>query len=350
MNVIVRVFLAASLLTLFTISAVAQDDEARQASGLPTYIGNRPSSNPANGQDARISGMVEIQGLAEGTKAPNLSVAVFAHGTFVARQRVQNRGAFNFTNVPRTGVTLVVESDNQEIGSYPVGTLTPPPMSNRKDIILNWASIERKPSELNEVISIRNAYSRTDDNQKAFDKAISASKEKNTSNAVKLFRTYLEKDPKDFVAWSELGNLYFKEEKYQESEVAFTKSVELKRDFLPGLVNLGKVQLSQKKLDPAIATLSIAIEVKPESAEAQHYLGEAYLQSKKGSKAVVHLNKALELAPREKAEIHLRLALLYNAAGLKDRASAEYKAFLEKVPDHPERAAFEKYIQQNPVK
>ena len=42
--------------------------------------------------------------------------------------------------------------------------------------------------------------------------------------------------------------------------------------------------------------------------------------------------------------------MLYNAAGLKDRAAAEYKMFLEKVPDHPEKTKFEKYIAENPPK
>ena len=339
-----------TLVALSSLNVLAQDDEARQSSGLPTMIGNRNSTNPGNGQDARLSGMVEIQGLTEANKAPALSVAVLANGVFVARQRVQNRGSFSFTGVPRNGVTLIVELDNQEIGSYPVGTLTPPPMSNRKDIFLVWSNVERRNSERNEVLSLRNAYSRSEENQKAFEKAITASKDKNTANAIKLFKQLVEKDAADFVAWSELGNLFFKDEKFEESEGAFAKSVALKADFLPALVNLGKVQLSQKKFDPAIETLSKAVEAKADSAEAHHYLGEAYLQSKKGSKAVVHFNKAIELAPQEKAEIHLRLAMLYNAAGLKDRASGEYKAFLEKVPDHPEKAKLEKYIADNPIK
>ncbi len=350
MKVIARVFLAASLVAIVSTHALAQDDEARQASGLPTYIGNRPGSNPISGQDARLSGTVEIQGMAEDNKSPSISVAVLANGVLVARQRVKNRGAFNFTNVPRNNVSLILELDSQEIGTFPIGTLTPPPMSNRKDIFLTWATIDRRNTERNEVLSIRNAYARTEENQKAFDKAISASKDEKPANAVKLFKQYVEKDPADFVAWSELGNVYFKEAKYQESEAAFAKAVRIKGDFLPAIINLGKVQLSQKNLEPAIQSLAKAVELQPASAEAHHYLGEAYLQSKQGSKAVVHLNKALELAPQEKAEIHLRLAMLYNAAGLKDRASLEYKAFLEKFPDHPEKAKFEKYIADNPSK
>lgn len=350
MKVLTRVVLSASLGALLSTAALAQDDEARQASGLPTYIGNRPGTNPGNGHDARISGNVEIQGLTQQVKSPSLSVAVLANGVFVARQRVQNQGAFNFTNVPRNGVTLILELDNQEIASFPVGILTPPPMANRKDIFVTWASIQSRVAEKNEVISIRNAYPRSEENQKTFDKAVAASKDKSPANGLKLFKQQVEKDPADFVAWSELGNLYFREEKFQESEEAFAKAVELKADFLPAIVNLGKVQLNQKQFVPAIESLTKAIKVEPASAEAHHYLGEAYLQARKGSLAVVHLNKAIELAPKEKAEIHLRLALLYNAAGAKDRAAAEYKAFLEKVPDHPERARFEKYISENTPK
>jgi hypothetical protein len=43
----------------------------------------------------------------------------------------------------------------------------------------------------------------------------------------------------------------------------------------------------------------------------------------------------------------LRLAALYNAAGLKDRAALEYKAFLEKVKTHPDRKKFEQYVKDN---
>lgn len=81
-----------------------------------------------------------------------------------------------------------------------------------------------------------------------------------------------------------------------------------------------------------------------------HLLGEALLQGRKGSMAVGYLNKAIELDPVGKAELHLRIAALYNAAGYKDMASAEYKKFLEKVKDHPDRKKLEQYIKDNPPK
>ena len=50
------------------------------------------------------------------------------------------------------------------------------------------------------------------------------------------------------------------------------------------------------------------------------------------------------------ADAHLRLGALYNLAGYKDRAAAEYEQFLQKKPDYPERKKLEEYIQTNKQK
>ncbi len=89
------------------------------------------------------------------------------------------------------------------------------------------------------------------------------------------------------------------------------------------------------------------MEVKPTSADANYYLGEAYLQIKKGSKAVGYLNEAIKLDPVGRAEAHLRLATLYNAVGMKDKAAIEYEEFLKKKPDYPDRKSCRDYIAAN---
>ena len=48
------------------------------------------------------------------------------------------------------------------------------------------------------------------------------------------------------------------------------------------------------------------------------------------------------------AECHLQLAHLYELAGAKKLAAHEYALFMAKVPDHPDRKKFEKYIKDNP--
>jgi tetratricopeptide (TPR) repeat protein len=252
--------------------------------------------------------------------------------------------------MPHIGISLVLEIENEEVARYSLGNLAPPPMENRQDIIVTGDQITQFLKRRNEVLNILNSYQRTPENQKLFEKARDAGKEKKTDQAIKLFRQLTESDKQDFVAFTELGTLYFAGNKDKDAATALGRAVELKPDFVPALLSLGKVQIAQKQFDAAIDILSKAVILKPDSADVNQYLGEAYLQSKKGSKAVIYLNKAIELAPIEKADIHLRLASLYNGANLKDRAAAEYKLLLAKVPNHPEKAMMEKYIKDNPTK
>jgi hypothetical protein len=50
------------------------------------------------------------------------------------------------------------------------------------------------------------------------------------------------------------------------------------------------------------------------------------------------------------ADAHLRLAALYNLAGYKDRAAAEYEQFLQKKPDYPDKKKLTDYIEANKAK
>ncbi len=336
-----------ALLVVVLLSGVvlAQDDEARAASGLPTYIGARPGSDPSF--RSTLSGSLMIQGYEERNSGPSLTVAVYSGGTLLDRRTIANRGAFMFSGLPRNGLTLTVEADGMEVARVPVPILNPPPLSNRQDIFLTAAQIGQVSERKKEVTELLNSYLRSEENQKLFDKALSAGKEKKTDGAQKLFKQLLAADPNDFVAWSELGNIYFKADKFSDAEKAYDKSLELKPDFGPTLLNGGKFFLSQKNLTRSIELLEKAVTQTPNSAEANRFLGEAYLQNRVGSKAVVYLNKAIELDPVGMADAHLSLAALYNAAKLKDRAVNEYKLFLEKVPNYPEKAKIEKYISDN---
>lgn len=338
---------ACFVLLLSTSFASAQDDEARAASGLPTMIGRQACTSSVPGADGIVSGSVTIIGLSEQEKQPVLTVSVLANGVPVTRERVKNRGAFTFSCVPRNGVSIIVEVDGMEIGSYPLGPLNPPPLTNRQDVQLTWSQVTQVGKMRNEATSLRNSYQRSAENQKAFDKAIANLRENKKDNSLKLFKQITQADANDFVAWTELGTLYFSTERLEDAEAAYAKALSLKPDFSPALLNLGKLRITQKKPDEAIETLTKALAATPESPDVNQYVGEAYLLARKGSKAVGYLNKALELAPLEKAEIHLRLAALYIAAGAKKLAADQYKMFLQKVPNHPEKAAMEKYISEN---
>ncbi len=103
-----------------------------------------------------------------------------------------------------------------------------------------------------------------------------------------------------------------------------------------------------KQHDAAIGIFKHATELDPNSARAFQLLGETYLLARQGTLAVEALNEAIRLDPIGMAGCHLQMAHLYELAGAKQLAAKEYKLFLAKVPDHPDKKKFEKFIKDNP--
>lgn len=214
----------------------------------------------------------------------------------------------------------------------------------RQDITLAWTSTgPEKPSS----VSAADFYPRSEPNEKLFVRAKEATDQKRYDDAIVTLRELVTADPRDFQAWTELGTVYLFKQNYEESENAYVKSVTERPKFFLGQMNLGRLRVMRKDFAGAIEPLTAAVEIQPTSADANYYLGESYLQIKKGSKAVGYLNQAIKLDPVGRADAHLRLATLYNAVGMKDKAAFEYEEFLKKKPGYPDRKKLEEYISAN---
>ena len=264
----------------------------------------------------------------------------------VARQSVSSKGRYRFNNLPSGVYDLVVELENNEVGRIRIELVSPLPIDQRQDISLELSaplSASTKPAS----VSVEDFYQRMPANQKLFDRAQAATDKKKYAEAVVLFNELLANDPKDFQAWTELGTVYLIEQKPTEAEFAYIRAIDIRPKFFLGLMNLGRLRVMQKNFEGAIEPLTAAIDIQPTSADAHYYLGESYLQIKKGSKAVIYLNQAIKLDPIGRADVHLRLATLYNAVGLKDKAAIEYEEFLKKKPDYPESKKLRDYIAAN---
>lgn len=318
---------------LFVTPTIGQVDEVGDDLGLPIPIGQ-----PV------IYGQVAIEGLPRDQPRPTIFVSLLISGTQIDRRPADQRGYFYFLQRPRHGHVLVFEVDGGEVGrSY----LTVGQGSRlRQDVTIQWRSLRGNSRGEAGVVSSK-GYMRAPEAEKLFSNAMNLVRENKPDEAATILDTILKKDANDFVAWTILGTIRFDQKKYDDAERMFNKALELKPEYTLARVNLGKMYMEQSNMDKAVASLLKAVELDGSSPDANHYLGEAYLRIKKGSVAVGYLNKALELAPVLKAEVHLRLAALYNAAGLKNRAAQEYKAFLAKVPDHADAEKFKQYIKDN---
>jgi Flp pilus assembly protein TadD len=282
---------------------------------------------------------------ANGLKPQSFDIILYTlGGNVVGRQKVSNNGRYRFLGIRNGEYDLVVEVESAEVVRLRLNVGGVPGSDFRQDIELEWRSTGLRETLRKQTISAADVYQRPEANQSLFEKAQGAVDKKKYEQAVTLFRQLLDKDAQDFQAWTELGTAYLLQGNDSEAEKAYMRAIELRPGFVLPLLNIGRLRTSKNKFQEAIEPLTQAVELQPTSAEANFLLGEAYLQTKKGSKAVGYLNEAAKLG---KAEAHLRLATLYNAAGLKDRAATEYEEFLKKQPDYPDRKKLEQYISAN---
>ena len=295
-----------------------------------------------------VFGDIEVTGAGAEEKPLTFDLLLYSRsGVNLDRQRVGSKGRYRFNNIPQGDYDIVVEFENTEIWRRHI-KLTGPLTEFRQDIALEWRSgpATVKPRQPT-VISAEDVYNRQSPNKERFEKAEEAFDKKEYDKAVALFRKIVSDDPQDFQSWTELGTVSLAQKNLDEAEKSYQRATEIRPTFFLGLLNLGRLHLEQKKFDAAIDCLSQAVTLRPSSPEANYFLGEAYLQVKQGSKAVGYLNEAIRLDPIRKADAHLRLAALYNGAGLKEKAAAEYEVFLRKKPDYPERKKLEQYIAAN---
>ena len=269
------------------------------------------------------------------------------NGLVIGRQPVSGNGQYRFINLRDGDYDLVVEVEGTEIGRVRISIRNPVYKTDiRYDINLGWkdrGNQRARPA----TIAADDFYKRAALNERLFARARDAIDKKNYSESQSLLRQVVASDPQDFQAWTELGTVALFQHDVAAAEQAYRKSLEVRPRFFLALLNLGRLHVLQRKFDTAIPILLRAVAVRSTSADAHYYLGEAYLQIKKGSKAVDYLYEALRLDPMGKADAHLRLAALYNGAGMKAKAANEYAEFLKKKPAYPDKKKLEAYIAQN---
>ena len=266
-------------------------------------------------------------------------------GMTSGRQYVAAGQRYQFINLVAGQYELVVMLDHEIVARQRVEILPGPAQERtRQDLQLEWkGDAHDKPAS----ISAADFYKRTESNEKLFVRAREATDQKRYDDALTALRELVTADPHDFQAWAELGTVYLFKQNYDESDNAYVKSVDERPTFFLGQMNLGRLRVLRKNYEGAIEPLTAAVKINPQSADANYYLGESYLQIKKGSKAVGYLNEAIRLDPIGRADVHLRLATLYNAVGMKDKAALEYEEFLKKKPNYPDRKKLEDYIAAN---
>lgn len=293
-------------------------------------------------------GEVNVKDAADDIKKP-LSLTIVLYnlgGNVVGRQTVPSGGRYRFNNVRAGEYNIGVEVETNEIARVHITLGGIAGSDFRHDLEFEWKAGATSKSKVS-TVSAADMYPRPSTTEGLFRRAQAAVDAKRYDEAVSLLLQVVERDKSDFQAWSELGTAYLLKQNYDDSEKSYLRAIEARPSFFLAQMNLGRVRFLRKNFEGAIVPLTEAVKLQSTSADANYYLGQSYLQIKKGSKAVEYLYEALRLDPVGRAEVHLNLATLYNAAGLKEKAVEEYEAFLKKKPDYHDRKKLEQYIAAN---
>lgn len=260
----------------------------------------------------------------------------------LGRQNVTPNSQYRFDRVRNGEYSILVLLEGRQVARVPVYVMGTSSSYVRHDIDLAWQEIRQGSA----TAPGRPTYARSTDNQELLAEAQQQLESQQLDEAANLLSRVVESDPDDFEAWTALGSVLFQQEKFSDAEAAFKKALKARPGFPVARVNLGKLHLGRQRYSEAIEVLEQGLG-SAASASLHYFLGEAYLQNKKGSKAVEHFKTALEKDPDGMADAHLRMAALYHAAGYRHLAAEEYRQYLNKRPESPDRKEMEKYITEN---
>ncbi|HEY8560791.1 MAG TPA: tetratricopeptide repeat protein [Pyrinomonadaceae bacterium] len=324
-------------LLLFGFQARAQIDDICAESGL------LPSLESPFARVPYVFGKVTLRGFDPGAKFPKVTVTLTDSSSSPERRTINKSGNYCFKR--RAGVgTLTVDVDGVQAAQRTLSSFGPAQQREDFEIYAPQTGNQTAPG----VISAKFSHPPNPQTVELYKKAVAAETEKNPKKTIELLEEIVAVDAADFIAWAKLGVVYFGLNSLAEADAAFRKSLELKAEYTPAWINVGKLRMAQKQYEAAIEIFKHAAALDPQSASAYQNLGEAYLLTRQGTLGAAALNEALRLDPLGMAEIHLQLAHLYALAGAKNLAAREYRTFLEKVPNHPERKKLEKFIKDNP--
>ncbi len=189
--------------------------------------------------------------------------------------------------------------------------------------------------------TVRHYKERIDDTPPEIAQAEDAIQKNDFTGAETLLKKALDKDPKNYQAWFDLGFVLNHQGHIEESIHAYRQSVAAKPDVFETNLNLG-LMLVRFNSPEAERFLRAATDLKPtahiEEGQARAWLALAHLlESTKPDDALQAYRKASELTPKD-PEPHLSAGLLHERQKDFSDAEAEYKQVLTLDPKSTEAA------------
>lgn len=129
--------------------------------------------------------------------------------------------------------------------------------------------------------------------------------------------------------WLLLGNLLQDQGKLEEAEFAYTRAIQVDKDYYKAYYNLGNIYLQDGRPNMAIEQYQKVIKLRPDYPYAHYNLGCAYLKLGKYGKAKFELLTAIDLK-NTVADFHYNLAYVYKKLN-KEKQAKTYLEYYNKL-------------------
>jgi len=116
-------------------------------------------------------------------------------------------------------------------------------------------------------------------------------------DAEKIYEKMLTAAPNNVYILSNLGVVYFRNEKWKQAEESLKKAIAVAPEDTFSHCTLGIVYYQEKRYDDAINSLTRALAINPKYAVAHNYLGITASQKGWGEAAIKELETAIDLDP-----------------------------------------------------
>lgn len=156
-------------------------------------------------------------------------------------------------------------------------------------------------------------------------------------DAIRAYRSILDKDPADTRAKYRIAVVHLMREAFAEGEALLRECRAEQPENTDILFSLGRACMAQGNYEPAIEVLSVAARLDTGQANLHAALGDAFFLSGQTTEALGAYQAAHNLAPGD-IRIHVNMANALSRLGDHDQAAAVADVAYKAAPDRPEIA------------
>jgi tetratricopeptide (TPR) repeat protein len=131
-----------------------------------------------------------------------------------------------------------------------------------------------------------------------FNRALAAQAGGEPERALTLLQQAVELDPSLKVAYNSLGNLYYKQQQYQQAVAMYEKALAIDPDYAKARNNLGNTYMRLAMDDRALVELQKALQADSAYGLAYYNLACVYARADNSETAAQYLQQAIALEPQ----------------------------------------------------